>query len=356
MIRSCPTQRVFRSEGETLRTIFSVIWLCSVVSVLAFAQSSPQQPTQPVRLGESLQDPRQLAGKNVIVQRTAALCEPGTYNLVFTYVGKPAKVLSVQPSTDISESTLSKLPPAARATLENRATLLLQFEDGKKLDTCAPVGPSRLGSYFQLAEGETLGEVPSRGASPVVAETNESTPDHLSPDEVKAALTGKPGTGTAVLEDMGFGATANCQVQTPTLYLYTPTGWLQSLSVGSRKQYLPFNPAPQDTLRALTIIAKGCANGTAAGPVCDSITRVALLSDKAGTVVAEAIGSDPLPQSWQNGFGAHAACTSLVTRFAMSDVEKVRNAKGEFLVATFGGGQLLKIYTIKQKYIRQLGL
>ena len=38
--------------------------------------------------GQSLQDPRQLAGKKVIVQRTAVLCEPGTYNGTYAYAGK----------------------------------------------------------------------------------------------------------------------------------------------------------------------------------------------------------------------------------------------------------------------------
>ena len=122
------------------------------------------------------------------------------------------------------------------------------------------------------------------------------------------------------------------------------------------QQYLPFEPKPEDTLRALTIIAQGCASGTPAGPACDSITRVALLSDKGGKVVVEALASEPVTQAWQNGFGAHAACTNLAGRFAMSDVEKVRNSKGEFLVATFGGSQLLKIYTVKQKDLKQLGL
>lgn len=185
--------------------------------------------------------------------------------------------------------------------------------------------------------------------------------DHLSGNEVKAALADKAGTGTAMIIDAGLGAAA-CNVQFPTLFLYAPTGWLQSLSINARKQYPPFSPKPEDTLRALTIIAQGCASsesltGTAHAPTCDSITRVALLSDKAGKVVIEALVSEPLAaQSWQNGFGARAACSSLVSRFTLSDVEKVRNDKGEFLVATFNGAQRLKIYTVKQKFIRQLGL
>jgi hypothetical protein len=40
----------------------------------------------------------------------------------------------------------------------------------------------------------------------------------------------------------------------------------------------------------------------------------------------------------------------------MSDVQKVRNAKGEFLIATFNEAYPLKTYTVKQKHIKQLGM
>jgi len=184
----------------------------------------------------------------------------------------------------------------------------------------------------------------------------QSTADHLSPDEIKAAASAKPNSGFAYISDMGFTTPTRCEAQIPGVFIYTPEGWLNALSVNARKQYLPFEPKPEDTLRALTIIAQGCASGTPAGPACESISRVALLSDKGGKVVVEALASEPVSQAWQNGFGARAACTNLVSRFAMSDVDRVRSDKGEFLVATFGGSQLLKTYTVKQKYIRQLGL
>lgn len=176
--------------------------------------------------------------------------------------------------------------------------------------------------------------------------------DHLSPDEVNAAVSAKSGTGIATIVDMGFRASQSCVAQSPA----SPVGWLNSLSMGARKQYLQFEPKPEDTLRALTIISQGCANGSPAGPVCDSITRVALLSDIKGKVVVEAIASHPVSRSWQNGFGATAVCTSLLSKFSLSDVQNVQNNKGEFLVATFGGSQLLKTYTVKEKYIKKLGL
>jgi hypothetical protein len=47
------------------------------------------------------------------------------------------------------------MPPAARATLEDlyaSVTLLLQFDDGVKLDTCAPIGPRKFSDSMELVE------------------------------------------------------------------------------------------------------------------------------------------------------------------------------------------------------------
>jgi hypothetical protein len=180
--------------------------------------------------------------------------------------------------------------------------------------------------------------------------------DHLSADEVKAAVSAKPDTGFVLIADAGFTTPSLCKAQIPAIFIYTPAGWLNALSQSARQQFLPFNPKPEDTLRTLTIISHGCASGTAAGPVCQSITRAALLSDIHGEAVVEAIASSPVTQSWQNGFGASAACSGLVSRFSMADLQKVRDKKGEFLVATFDGAQLLKIYTVKEKHLKKLGM
>ena len=72
--------------------------------------------------------------------------------------------------------------------------------------------------------------------------------------------------------------------------------------------------------------------------------------------MVEAIESSQVTQSWQNGFGASAACSNLLSKFSMADLQKVRDKKGEFLVATFGGAQLLKIYTVKEKHLKKLGM
>lgn len=180
--------------------------------------------------------------------------------------------------------------------------------------------------------------------------------NQLSQDEINAALTTRADSGFVYIEDGGFTTPSRCPAQMPSVFIYTPAGWLKSLSEGARRQYLPFKPGADDTLRALTIISRGCASGTAAGPVCESISRTALLSDLRGSAVVEAVSNTPVSQSWQNGFGASAVCSSLASKFLMSDVQKVRSKNGEFLVATFSGSQLLKVYTVKEKHLKKLAI
>ncbi len=180
--------------------------------------------------------------------------------------------------------------------------------------------------------------------------------DQLSPEEIKAAIAAKPNSGFVSIMDGAFGTASACEVQMPDVDLFTPAGWVNARSQNARSQYLQFTPSAEDTGRYLRIVSHGCVNGTSAGPVCDSITRVVLLSDREGTVKVESLGDEPRPQAWHNGFGATASCSGLLSRFSMADVQKVRNSKGEFLVATFSGPTLLKIYTVKQKHLKQLGM
>jgi len=189
-------------------------------------------------------------------------------------------------------------------------------------------------------------------ASPALSQA----PDHLSAEEIAAAIAARPNTGFAYIEDSGFTTPSLCQAQMPSESIFMPEGWINALSQNAKKQYTQYVPTPNDTLRVLTVISKGCANGTPSGPVCDTITRAVLLSDRAGAVTAEAVSQHAMAQAWQNGFGASASCSSLVSQFSMDDVRRVRNGKGEFLIATFNGVTLLKIYTVKQKYLKQLGL
>jgi hypothetical protein len=182
------------------------------------------------------------------------------------------------------------------------------------------------------------------------------TVDHLSANEIQAAIEAQPDTGFVFIEDAGFSTPSQCQAQMPSESIFTPSGWINAMSRNAKKQYSRYVPSEIDSERVLTVLSKGCANGSQAGPVCETITRVVLLSDKAGTVTAEAVSENPLLQAWQNGYGASASCSSLVSRFSMADVQRVRNGKSEFLIATFDGTRLLKIYTVKEKYIRKLGL
>jgi hypothetical protein len=131
---------------------------------------------------------------------------------------------------------------------------------------------------------------------------------------------------------------------------------LNALGGNARRQYRQFTPNPSDTLSVLTIVSHGCATGTSAGPACESITRAVLLSDIQGDTVVEAIENHAVPQSWQNGYGATAACSGLASKFSMADVQKVRNKKGGFLVATFDGSRRLKVYTVKDKHLKKLGI
>ena len=182
------------------------------------------------------------------------------------------------------------------------------------------------------------------------------SPDHLSDTEVAAAVAARPDTGFVSIEDMGFTTPSRCKAQMPSESIFTAAGWVNAQSINAKKQYLQYQPTPDDTLRVLTVVSRGCATGTTAGPVCDTITRAALLSDKGGNVVVEAISQRPLAQSWHNAYGATAECSELVSEFSLADVQKVRNSKGEFLIVTFNGVQLLKTYAVKEKHIKKLGL
>ena len=180
--------------------------------------------------------------------------------------------------------------------------------------------------------------------------------DRLSESEVAAAALAKPNTGFVFIEDGGFITPSACPTQMPSEAIFTPEGWINAKAATAKQQFLPYTASPEDTLRTLKVVSRGCVAGTPAGPVCDSITRVVLLSDRVGTTVIEASVTKPFTSSWQNGFGASTTCSSLRSEFPVSELHKVRNEKGEFQIATFAGSTLLKIYTVKQKHLKQLGL
>jgi hypothetical protein len=109
-------------------------------------------------------------GKKVIVGRIP-LCVPNTYNANLSYAGKPAVVAGFKPNTQLNAPIFAGLPPALRAQmadLKKGGTLLFQFDDGTKLDTCVVQGLSALAPNLELVPGETIA-VPPPAQSPTQA-------------------------------------------------------------------------------------------------------------------------------------------------------------------------------------------
>jgi hypothetical protein len=322
----------------------------------------------------SIQDFNVLVGKQVIVQRIP-LCQPGTYNAVLTYSGKQATVVSLKPNKlpyPMSQAVLNKMTPETRGMIEDQmkaATLLLQFEDGTKLDTCAPIGPSKFSDSFELAPGQTLPASPSLIAAPtptpipnVVATappvTTAKPPQAagmLSDEEVKLALEGKGKDHWVLIQDMGLMAAQGNQV--PTISLFMPDAVLGIQAQSAKKQFTHYEPTEEDKRKSLMIVAHGYAGKTLAEG-CTSITRIVLLSDSSGGIVKEAYLTEPLSETWRNGFGATNECQALRAKFSLDDVQTVRQAapNGEFFVAVFSGSVNTKMYKIKKKHQSKLTL
>jgi hypothetical protein len=116
--------------------------------LLLFAVSSLGKE-QPV-----IKDPAKLVGKKVNVHNIP-LCQPGTHTADLAHAGKQATVVSAKPNKTpaMSPAFTNRLTPEARALLDDQqkaATLLLQFEDGMKLETCTPIGPQGLAYYLEM--------------------------------------------------------------------------------------------------------------------------------------------------------------------------------------------------------------
>ena len=176
----------------------------------------------------------------------------------------------------------------------------------------------------------------------------------LSDDEVKLGLSGKAKDHWVLIEDMGLMAAQGNQV--PRIILYMPEAVLAMRTESAKKQFTQYVPVEEDKKRSLMIVAQGYAGKTIAEG-CTSITRVVLLSDPSGGVVQEAYLSEPLGETWRNGFGASNQCQALRAKFSLADVHKVRAAapNGEFLVAVFAGSVNTKMYKVKKKHQSKLG-
>jgi hypothetical protein len=188
--------------------------------------------------------------------------------------------------------------------------------------------------------------------------------DRLTPDEIQSALQAPAKKHHTSFIDMGgmFGSEmsngAGQGSQLPSIDVYMPDSWIATERDLARKQYRSYIPSDDDTLRAMTVVARGLATGTASGPHCDSVVRIALISDKAGSVVAEASKQLEVAQTFQNGFGAAVSCSVVTAKFMLSDLTRVRSAanKGNFFVGVFYSDGSSKLYEVKAVYRKDLGL
>lgn len=311
----------------------------------------------------TIQDPAQLVGKKVNVQRIP-LCQPGTYKVDLSHAGEEATVLSAKPSKSpqLSEARMARFTPELRAMMldqQKAALLLLQFADGTKLDTCVPFGPNKLSEQLEILPGQILAPAAQNGtaASPTITPTAPAAAlaDLLPDNEVKLALSGKGRDHWELIWDKGLMAAQGNQV--PLITLYMPEAVLAIRAESAKKQFIQYEPSDEDRRRSLMIVAQGYAGKTIAEG-CTSITRVVLVSDPSGGVVKEAYFSEPLSETWRNNFGGTNNCQELRTKFTLGDVQEVKTAapNGEFFVAVFSGTVNTKTYKIKKKYQSKLRL
>jgi poly(3-hydroxybutyrate) depolymerase len=177
----------------------------------------------------------------------------------------------------------------------------------------------------------------------------------LSDEEVKLALEGKGKDHWVLIQDMGLMAAQGNQV--PTISLFMPEAVLGIQVQSAKKQFTHYEPTEEDKRKSLMVVAHGYAGKTIADG-CTSITRIVLLSDSSGGIVKEAYLTEPLSETWRNGFGATNECQALRAKFSLDDVQMVRQAapNGEFLVAVFSGSVNTKMYKIKKKHQSKLTL
>jgi hypothetical protein len=187
----------------------------------------------------------------------------------------------------------------------------------------------------------------------------------LSSDEVESAVAGNGADRWITLTDnrLVFAAALSGNygslAQSPSITILMPEAIITQHSRFARKQFLTYRPGPEETQRAVVIIAEGIALGSTSGPQCSSITRIAILSDRSGKAVAEADSSEATTENWQNGFGATSECLSLRARFSIIDVRRVKAnaANGEFMVAVFYANVAdPRVFKIKKRYLKKLGL
>lgn len=173
---------------------------------------------------------------------------------------------------------------------------------------------------------------------------------------ISGALRGEGANHYTVIMDtgriMGHYTQLFGNYSTARVTLMMPEALIAQRSAGARRQYLNYDPAPEEIQNVLTVIAEGFTDHTVdAG--CAAVSRVVLLSGERSPLVIEPISTAPVPAAWQIGEGVDAC--AMQAQFAMQDVLRVRASapKGEFLVAVLSG-PLRKIYKVKTKYQARL--
>lgn len=142
------------------------------------AAAAPQaMPVPNAPAGATSPIPEDLAllqGKKVVVGRIA-LCIPNTFQPNLKHAGETATVVEFKPNRTLDNVQIGRMPANARAMIENikkGGLLVLQFQDGTKLDTCAPQGSNQLSPNLDLAPGEMIAV--SAGSNPTSAASIDS--------------------------------------------------------------------------------------------------------------------------------------------------------------------------------------
>lgn len=213
-------------------------------AILAFLAPSPllasQAPLPDQQAGSAAgqlpQDLTLLTGKKVLVGRMP-LCTARSAKFDLAHAGQTAKVVEVR-QTQITAVATDDMPPKMRESIENlkkSALLFLQFEDGKKLNTCGPESASQLFPRLSLAPGETIA-LTSSSPHPVAGppfkmfigmRNSHPAGPVFSPDDIPAYLQ-KPGIKRTMLMRIDVfrnGAPEDCEVEVssgdPALDRYT---------------------------------------------------------------------------------------------------------------------------------------
>jgi hypothetical protein len=243
------------------------------------------------------------------------------------------------------------------------------FSDGGGVSLSEQSGGLIRGVFYSK-DGKSAQEIPALASLPEVFPSGSSPEapaqaSYLTPTELRAATQGG-GKGVTITAGSTLGQTfaaslANVNLaQYASIQLFTTESWIAFRAHLAHQQYQQFDPtnlSPKEMLRGLIVVALGGAYGTNAGPSCNSVTRIALISDKGGAQVAEAVTQDSASSSWSNAFGASASCNALVAKFAATDVQRVTAAaqQGEYFVGVFSGTNMLFMYKVKEKYLKDLG-